>query len=85
MKYRNAADILPDTLMRELQKYAAGKLLYVPKPAARRPWGEASGARSYYTQRNEALRARFRAGESIAALAAEYHLSPETVRRILYT
>ena len=39
MKYENARDILPDELFKELQRYAAGKLLYVPSPAARIPWG----------------------------------------------
>ena len=59
MKYRNAQDILPDKLLKELQKYAAGETLYVPGTDAKKSWGEASGARSYYKQRNEEIRRPF--------------------------
>ena len=31
MKYENAKDILPPDLIVQIQKYAAGKLLYIPK------------------------------------------------------
>ena len=30
MKYKNAQDILPDQLLRELQKYVSGETIYVP-------------------------------------------------------
>lgn len=30
MKYKNAKDILPDKLLRELQEYISGGVLYVP-------------------------------------------------------
>lgn len=30
MKYKNAQDILPDKLLRELQQYISGGVLYVP-------------------------------------------------------
>ncbi len=31
MKYENANNILPPELIRQIQKYAAGKLLYIPQ------------------------------------------------------
>lgn len=31
MKYVNAAEILPDKLLKELQGYIDGELLYIPK------------------------------------------------------
>ena len=31
MKYINAKDILPENILKQLQTYAAGTLLYVPK------------------------------------------------------
>jgi hypothetical protein len=42
MKYENANDILPEELLKEIQKYAGGKLLYIPAgvekgPGAKRP------------------------------------------------
>lgn len=84
MKYRNAAEFLPDRLLRELQKYAPGEIVYVPSPQARKNWGENSGARRFYTQRNEEIRLKYDQGVPIPALAEEYSLSLETIRRILY-
>ena len=45
MKYENAKDILPANLLEEVQKYAAGKLIYIPKCEKPKGWGEASGYR----------------------------------------
>lgn len=85
MKYRNASEILPDSLLRELQKYASGELLYVPADKDRKKWGERSGARTFYQERNEEIRYRhFHLGVPIEALCEEYGLSFETVRKIVY-
>ena len=35
-RYQNAAQLLPKSLLAELQQYAAGKMLYVPHPVTRR-------------------------------------------------
>ena len=56
MKYKNAQDIFPDALLKEIQKYVEGETIYVPKMRAKKQWGEKSGARSYYKQRNEKIR-----------------------------
>jgi hypothetical protein len=50
MRYQNASDVLPDELLREVQKYAAGETLYFPKDTERKKWGEESGARSFFRQ-----------------------------------
>ena len=84
MKYRNASDILPDELLKEVQKYAEGEALYIPKAQERRKWGDGSGAKIFYEQRNEEIRFKFYHKVSIGALAEEYCLSPETVRKIVY-
>lgn len=44
MKYKNAQDILPDKLLRELQQYISGGVLYVPSADTKKSWGEVSGA-----------------------------------------
>ena len=31
MKYRNASEIFPDELLREIQKYSSGELVYIPE------------------------------------------------------
>ncbi|MCL2462771.1 MAG: CD3324 family protein [Defluviitaleaceae bacterium] len=85
MKYRNASEILPDELLKELQKYAQGEILYVPSGKGRKKWGEDTGAQSFYEQRNEEIRYKyFRVKTPIYALCDEYGLSDETVRKILY-
>jgi hypothetical protein len=85
MKYRNASEILPDELLKELQKYAPGELLYVPSDKGRKQWGEHSGAKTYYSQRNEEIRDKFfRIKAAIPDLCDEYGLSEDTIRNICY-
>lgn len=84
MRYRNASDVLPEELLREVQKYVAGETLYFPKAWARKPWGENSGARAFFRQRNDEIRQRYLEKVSIDRLADEYSLSEETVRKIVF-
>lgn len=85
MKYRKASEIFPDKLLREIQRYSSGELVYIPKTTERKDWGEASGAKTFYVQRNSEIRGKFRnEKKGIGELAEEYHLSEETVRRIIY-
>ena len=85
MKYRNASEILPDDLLKELQKYAPGEILYVPSDGSRKKWGADTGARQFYEQRNEEIRHKYFVLKiAIDVLCEEYDLSDETVRKILY-
>lgn len=84
MKYKNAQDILPDHLLRELQQYVAGETLYIPSVQEKRPWGESSGARAYYRQRNAQIRDKYREGVSLEKLGEEYHLSVDSIRKIVW-
>jgi Mor family transcriptional regulator len=83
MKYKNAQDILPDRLLKELQKYVSGETIYVPNAQGKKQWGETSGARSYYKQRNEQIRQAFRTGSTIEDLARQYNLSTDSIRKIV--
>lgn len=83
MKYKNAQDILPDRLLRELQNYVSGETLYIPKSDSKKQWGESSGARSYYKQRNTEIRQKYAQGMTIDQLADEYNLSVESIRKIV--
>ena len=38
MKYQNAADLLPAQLLREVQAYTDGELLYIPKATPKEGW-----------------------------------------------
>lgn len=85
MKYRNASEILPDDLLKELQKYAPGEILYVPSNKDRKKWGADTGARRFYEQRNEEIRHKyFHLKVTVAMLCEEYGLSDETIRKIIY-
>ncbi|RJQ06169.1 MAG: hypothetical protein C4551_08805 [Bacillota bacterium] len=82
-RYRNAAKVLPPDLLAELQQYAPGTQLYVPRPGERIGWGERSGARRDLARRNEAIRRRKAQGATIEQLMAEFHLGHDSIRKIL--
>jgi len=84
MRYKKASDILPEHLIKEVQKYAAGETLYFPKDRERKKWGEITGARVFYKERNEEIRQKFLQKMSMEHLAEEYCLSVETVRKIVF-
>ena len=85
MKYENAKDIFPPELLRQIQRYVSGKLIYIPSLEEKKNWGENSGYRRYLVERNRAIRAAFRSGQDMHTLADAYALSYETIRRIVYS
>ncbi len=85
MKYINAKCLLPDALVRELQRYIQGGYIYVPTdPAQQKRWGEASGYRQELQQRNGRIIEEYRKGISMDCLAAKYGLSIYAIRKIVY-
>jgi len=84
LKYENAQDLLPEALLRQVQKYISGKLVYIPAREHRREWGSLSGYRQILRKRNQNIRAQFVLGETIEDLADTYHLSCESIKRIVY-
>lgn len=84
MKYENAKDVLPAKLLEEVQKYAEGKVIYIPRTEKSRGWGEASGYRDKLNKRNALICSRYSAGQSIMEIAEEFFLSPETIKKLVY-
>ena len=84
MKYENAKDILPEKLLEEVQKYAEGKVIYIPRTEKGKGWGEASGYRDKLNKRNAMICSRYSAGKSILEIAEEFFLSPETIKKLVY-
>ncbi len=84
MKYINAAEVLPDKLVQEIQAYINGQLIYIPRTDRSREWGALSGARHYYSERNRMIRDAYHRGETIDDLAARYGLAHSTIRNIIY-
>lgn len=85
MKYVNANEILPDMLVKELQKYVQAGYIYIPaKSEQHKSWGELSGYRKELERRNKAIVAEYRRGVSIEKLADKYYLSVYAIRKIIY-
>lgn len=85
MKYRNASDVLPDELIKEIQKYTSGEAIYIPSHKERKKWGSDTGARTFYSQKNGEIRKKYYEGNPIDLLSEEYNLSVETIRKIIYS
>ena len=87
MKYINAAEVLPESLIKQIQEYISGDLLYIPQGtlSEKKKWGEKSGSRQYYAMRNSEIKSHYKQGKSIMELAEAYGLSFETVKKILYS
>ncbi len=86
MKYENGKNIFPERLLKQIQKYVSGKLVYIPAPEEKKKdWGEASGYRQYLQKRNLDIQLKFRNGVKITQLTEEYSLSYETIRKIAYS
>ena len=83
MKYENGKDIFPERLLKQIQKYVSGRLVYIPSPEEKKKdWGEASGYRQYLQKRNRDIQLKFRNGVTFGQLAEEYCLSHETIKKI---
>ncbi|MCY7779805.1 CD3324 family protein [Bacillus haynesii] len=86
MAYVKASAVLPEKLISEIQEYVQGETIYIPKPdSARQKWGARSGARKLIDERNDSIKKAFKNGDSIERLAGEYHLSVETIKKIVYS
>ena len=84
MKYINAAEILPEELLKEIQTYINGCVLYIPKTSVKKGWGSVSGSRKFYQKRNQEIQFLFENGYSIEALSERYGLAHSTLKKIIY-
>ena len=84
MSYIKAEEILPEGLIRQIQEYADGVYIYIPrKPGTRHAWGQETDYKAELKLRNDRIRSDYAAGESVALLSRRYHLSEKSIRRIL--
>jgi len=85
MTYVKAQAVLPKKLLKEIQKYVQGEMVYIPKePNDHIKWGAKSGARNALRARNENIVSLYKSGTSVAQLADSYHLCEDTIRKIIY-
>lgn len=84
MSYIKAESILPEELIRQIQEYADGVYIYIPrKPGTRHFWGQETPYKAELKARNDRIRSDYATGTSVAALSRKYHLSEKSIRRIL--
>ena len=84
MRYQKAEEVLPAELLAQVQKYADGVYLYIPRRADhRQSWGNSTRYREELRQRDESIRYLHREGLSAAELAGRFHLSVKTIQRVL--
>ncbi|MCM1039338.1 MAG: CD3324 family protein [Roseburia sp.] len=85
MSYVNAGGVLPEYLVKEIQKYVDGQLLYIPRKCENAlSWGEKSGTKDKLAERNREIVSRYYSGESIINLSEMYFLSEKRVQGIIH-
>jgi len=86
LKYTSAEAILPEELLKEVQKYVQGRMVYIPNSAgSRKKWGETSGNRNYLDLRNGQIRQKFKEGSTIDQLSELFSLSHDSIKKIVYS
>ncbi|MDF2543801.1 MAG: hypothetical protein K0S47_3519 [Herbinix sp.] len=84
MDYKKGSEVLPARLLKEIQEYVEGSLVYIPKKSNKAGWGYVSGARQAIDKRNKTISRLFEQGEPIPVLADQFHLGEDTIKKIVY-
>lgn len=84
MSYKKGVDVLPAHLLKEVQKYIDGEIIYIPKKSQRVGWGCLNGSKKSLEKRNSIILELFKKGISISKIAEMYYLSEETIKKIVY-
>ena len=83
MSYVNADKILPEDLIREIQRYVDGKAVYIPrKDENMLSWGEKSGIKDKLAKRNKEIVSRYYSGITVAELGSMYFLSEKRIEEM---
>lgn len=83
MSYKRADKILPEDILKALQEYVSGEMIYVPKKTCRKKWGSNTGINENLRLRNEQILAEYQNGISTKKLAEKYYLTEKSIQRIL--
>lgn len=84
MTYKNGKDFLPPRLLRELQEYFDGEIIYIPRKSEKRAgWGENNGTRLVIQKRNQDIFRQYQGGSTVRDLMERYHLSEDSIRKII--
>ena len=84
MRYKNATQHLPKELLEQVQQYADGEFLYIPRiKGSKKEWGEKTATRRELKARNERIYKEYLAGERADTLSRRYFLSIKSIQRIV--
>ena len=81
MSYINANMVLPEDLIKEIQKYVNGVNLYIPRLP--RKHNTRSSCKQELYRRNHEIYEQFLQGKKVSKLTEEYYLSDKSIYRIL--
>lgn len=82
--YKNLKEILPDELIKQIQKYVDGENVYIPrKEKNRKRWGDDTNTKILINTRNIEIYKKYQYGSSVISLAEEYHISTQGIYKIL--
>ena len=85
MSYINADDVLPNILVKEIQKYVDGQLIYIPRKNENLlSWGEKNGTKEKLAERNKTIINSYYSGQTIAELSKVYYLSEKRIQGIIH-
>ena len=85
MSYVNADEILPEDLVREIQRYIDGSVLYIPRKDENfLSWGEKNGTKDRLAKRNREIVNRYYSGVTAAELGVMYFLSEKRIQGIIH-
>lgn len=85
MEYINAKDVLPETLILQIQQYVGGSMIYIPqKHIDKELSNTCKNSRNEIIQRNNEIKKKKINGTKIDELMDEYHLSYDTIKSIIY-
>lgn len=82
MGYVRATEVLPDDIIRLIQTYVEGELIYIPRQNKKR-WGTNTETKEILQRRNDQIFADFLEGMSISEISQKYFLVEKSVTRII--
>lgn len=85
VEYINAKDVLPKTLILQIQQYVGGSIIYIPqRDDDKKSWGTSTNSKNEIAKRNNEIKEKKMNGATIDDLIYEYHLSYDTIKSIIY-
>jgi Mor family transcriptional regulator len=84
MKYEKAQNILPNSIIEQIQKYMDGGYIYIPrKDENKKSWGENTETKKQLNARDKEIFNKYSSGVPVKILSEQYFLTESSIRRII--